>query len=431
MHASHSNHVHVARSACCQITRTTKSSFALASFKFFPRLQTPIERERLTFQHCNNRESPAKTNTMKILLFLGLLFFPAAVQAQALASTTTTVDSSPTSNTGNTLSEIVTDPAVIEDPPAVSLTTTTNVPTTTSMEAADEDEDEGEESGESDSLDSESGSVDSESVDSESDSEDSESDSEDSFGTSNGASSVNSDFSFLNQGSSIRQLWIWHGVLMAISWGILVPLAIGSSLLRDTLNLPPGVWLMMHISLNMFAILCMVVSFGIAVYATNLSTVDGENSNHFSDLKHGTLGLVIIILAFMQAAVGMMRPNGPKKLVTPVEVPKDVEGTGEMVAVSSNELERTLHSNDASLDEEVSSNTKTSGKSIARRIWEYKHRIMGLGLLVLSWYNCDSGLWLFAERYGENNDFSGAFWGVTGGFSGLICILYAAQIARR
>ena len=188
----------------------------------------------------------------------------------------------------------------------------------------------------------------------------------------------------------------------------------------------------MHLSLNMFASLCMVVSFGIAVYATNLSTAGGENSNHISDLKHGKVGLVIMLLAFMQAAIGMMRPSGPKKPATPVEVLKDIEGAGEMVAVSSDKLERTVHSDDDSLDIEVSSNAKTTGdKSIARRIWEYKHRIMGLFLLVLSWYNCDSGLGLFAERYGENNALSGAFWGVTGGLAGLICILYAVQIARR
>jgi hypothetical protein len=368
---------------------------------------------------------PTKTNTMKITLFFGLLFFPTAVQAQALncsspgenilpcraetenaTSTTTIVDSSTTSNAGNsTLSESVREPAVIEDPPAVSLTAATNTPT---MEDEDEDEDSS-----SDSEDSESNSEDSESdsEDSGSDSEDSESDSDDSSDTSNGASSLSSDLAFLSLAGTTRQLWIWHGVLMAISWGILVPLAIGSSLLRDTLNLPPGVWLTMHMSLNMFAILCMIVSLGIAVYATNLSTVDGENSNHFSDLKHGKLGLVIILLAFMQAAIGMMRPSRPKKPETPVEIFKDVEGAGEMVPVSDS--------------------AKTSGKSIARRIWEYKHRIMGIGLLVLSWYNCDSGLGLFAERYGENNALSGVFWSVTGGLAGLICVLYAVQIARR
>ncbi len=116
---------------------------------------------------------------------------------------------------------------------------------------------------------------------------------------------------------------------MAMSWGIIVPLAIGSSLLRDTLCLPPGLWLTMHISLNMFAILCMVVSFGIAVYATNEKTAAGEDPKHFCDLKHGTIGLVIFLLALTQAIIGMMRPHGPKKPATPVDLPKDVERAAE------------------------------------------------------------------------------------------------------
>jgi hypothetical protein len=248
---------------------------------------------------------------------------------------------------------------------------------------------------------------------------------------SNSVSGLNSDLAFLNQPGSTRKLWIWHGVLMALSWGILVPLAIGSSMLRDTLCFAPGVWLTIHLSLNMFAILCMVVSFSIAVYATNASIVEGEDPNHFSDSNHKTIGLVIFLLAFIQAASGLLRPSGPKKPATPVQVPKDVEETFEMTNESSSDFERTWHDDP---DHEVSSNSNaktTPGMSIARRIWEYKHRIMGLGLMGLSWYNCDSGLELFAARYGEDQDLSGAFWGVTGGLAGLICILYAVQIARR
>jgi hypothetical protein len=252
-----------------------------------------------------------------------------------------------------------------------------------------------------------------------------------SAGASDGsASSLNSDLNFLGQGGSIRQLWIWHGVLMALSWGILMPLAIGSSMLRDILCLPPGVWLKLHYSLNMFAIACMIVSFAIAVHATNANTVAGEDPHHFDDPKHRTIGLMIFLIVFLQAASGFMRPNGPKKPAAPVEAPKDVEGTVEIMN-ESDDFETTRHSNSTSDDEEVSSNPKESVKSIARRIWEYKHRIMGLGLMGLSWYNCDSGLELYAERYGEDYDLSGAFWGVTGGLSGLICILYALQIARR
>jgi hypothetical protein len=242
------------------------------------------------------------------------------------------------------------------------------------------------------------------------------------------ASDPNGDVTFLESGGSTRRLWVWHGVLMAVSWGILVPLAIGSSLLRDTLNLPPGVWLTMHMSLNMFAILCMVISFGIAVYATNEKAAAGEDPKHFTDLKHGTVGLVIFLLAFVQAIIGMARPHGPKKPATPVEVPNDVEGAAGRM---SDELKKTQHSNDDSDDEGAKGGPTPSDKSIARRIWEYKHRITGLSLLGLSWYNCDAGLELYAQRYGEDSDLSPAFWGVTGGLAGLICILYAVQIARR
>jgi hypothetical protein len=185
-------------------------------------------------------------------------------------------------------------------------------------------------------------------------------------------------------------------------------------------------------SLNMFAILCMVVSFGIAVYATNVNSVDGEDPNHFSDLKHRTIELVIFLLAFVQAIIGMMRPHGPKKLATHVEVPEDAEGapgmTAEMAMASPDELKKTQHPNEDSDDEEARSGSKESGKSVARRIWEFKHRAMGLTLLGLSWYNCDAGLDLFAERYGQDQDLSGAFWGVTGGFAGLIFILYAFRL---
>jgi hypothetical protein len=249
------------------------------------------------------------------------------------------------------------------------------------------------------------------------------------------ASDPNGDLIFLESGGSTRKLWVWHGVLMAVSWSILVPLAIGSSLLRDTLKLPPGVWLTMHFSLNMFAILCMVVSFGIAVYATNKKTAAGEDPKHFTDLKHGTIGLVIFLLAFTQAIIGMMRPHGPKKPTAPVDGPNDAEGVAEkaaeMAMTSSEALKKTQHSNDSSDDEGSKSGSRVPEKSIARRIWEYKHRITGLSLLGLSWYNCDAGLELLVERYGADRDLSHVFWGVTIGLSGLICILYAVQIARR
>jgi hypothetical protein len=369
---------------------------------------------------------------MKILLLLSLLFFRSSIEAQELGTTTSTT-------TSNTQTEIVTETTVIENTPTLTETIITAIPTNTETDREFDSNSDSEEDDDNDSVsasDSDSDSEEDDDNDSVSASDsDSDSEEDDDNGGTGGqetgsTSSLNSELNFLDQGSSIRQLWIWHGVLMAVSWGILMPLAIGSSMLRETLCLPPGLWLKLHYSLNMFAIACMIVSFAIAVHAYNANTAAGEDPKHFDDLKHRTIGLVIFLIVFLQAASGFMRPNVPKKPATPVETPKDVEAT----IANMNELEdfeTTNSSNSTSEDEEVSSNPKESVKSTARRIWEYKHRIMGLGLLGLSWYNCDSGLKLYAERYGEDYDLLGAFWGVTGGLSGLICILYALQIARR
>jgi hypothetical protein len=59
----------------------------------------------------------------------------------------------------------------------------------------------------------------------------------------------------------------------------------------ETLCASSWSWLTLHISLNMFAILCMVVSFGIAVYTTNEETAAGEDPKHFTDLRqHNQFG---------------------------------------------------------------------------------------------------------------------------------------------
>jgi hypothetical protein len=102
-----------------------------------------------------------------------------------------------------------------------------------------------------------------------------------------------------------------------------------------------------------------------------------------------------------------------------------------MAMASPDELKKTQHSNEDSDNEAARSGSVVNGKSMARDIWEFKHRAMGLTLLALSWYNCDAGLELFAGRYGQDQDSSGAFWGVTGGLAGLLLILYALQIVRR
>jgi hypothetical protein len=64
-----------------------------------------------------------------------------------------------------------------------------------------------------------------------------------------------------------------------------------------------------------------------------------------------------------------------------------------------------------------------SGKPVARLAWEYSHRLLGMLLLALAWYNCQSGIELHVSNYEDQNDYTGAFWGVTGGISGLVFLL--------
>jgi hypothetical protein len=253
------------------------------------------------------------------------------------------------------------------------------------------------------------------------------------------ADSLSNSVTLFEEDSSTKKLWIAHGVLMALAWGILVPLAIGSSMLRPTLSklLPKGMWFSIHFYLNMLAMALMVASFGIAVHAINSNTVAGEDPKHFHDVTHRMVGLVIFVIAFVQAAVGMLRPGGPKVPNPPTEFftaspppEKDVEATVERRSGHGSNMEMTLHSAEgSSTDDDSLPKAGKAVKSIARHIWEYKHRLTGTTLLGLSWYNCHSGLDLYALRYGD--DWTSLFWGITGGITGIIFVLKIVQKVRK
>ena len=49
-----------------------------------------------------------------------------------------------------------------------------------------------------------------------------------------------------------------------------------------------------------------------------------------------------------------------------------------------------------------------------RALWEVAHRGSGLALLAMAYYQCHSGLVLYAQRFVKDNDYVPAFWVVTG-----------------
>jgi hypothetical protein len=196
-----------------------------------------------------------------------------------------------------------------------------------------------------------------------------------------------------------KSLWIAHGILMFISWGILLPIGIGCSLVR---RLVPGngTWFMIHRFFNGSAFLLMTAGFGIAIY-----NVQDAGNEHFStEVRHRTIGLVIYIFSFLQVVGGIFRPHLPHAQA-PKEVEPDVEADDTDKPSPPPEPE-------------------APKKSTKRVIFEVCHRTFGFGLLGLSWYNLYLGIMSLVGFYGSSYDLSDAMWGVIGGISGLIFVLF-------
>jgi hypothetical protein len=176
-------------------------------------------------------------------------------------------------------------------------------------------------------------------------------------------------------GGSYKNLWSAHGWLAGIAWGVLTPLAISASLLRDFF--PRRIWLKFHMALNMFTVCMTLAAFGIAVAALKKSTPEGEDAGQFStDVAHRTVGLVLTIVVVMQALGGMARPHTPKE-------------------------------HDAN-----------NNKSKVRTVWEIGHRLFGFGLLGGAAWQVQEGIKLYLMRFPDAKDLKPIFWGVFGGILG-------------
>ena len=144
-----------------------------------------------------------------------------------------------------------------------------------------------------------------------------------------------------------------------------------------------GLWFEVHRAFNSLAIALTIIAFALVVNALNATQVE---PNHFQPLegrgsigKHKTIGLVVFILAIIQGVGGIMRPHLPDK-------------------------------NDDGSDVEP--------KSSVRVIWEFVHKGSGYAILAMAWYQCHSGLKLYAQNF-QADDFTDVFWGVTGAIAAI------------
>jgi hypothetical protein len=83
---------------------------------------------------------------------------------------------------------------------------------------------------------------------------------------------------------------------MTVSWILLIPVAVGSSMLRGFLGIDSS-WIGYHVAFN---------TLGIAVYCTS-----DAHGAYFEGNTHKVWGLVLVILVGVQHIVGHMRPHLP------------------------------------------------------------------------------------------------------------------------
>lgn len=176
-----------------------------------------------------------------------------------------------------------------------------------------------------------------------------------------------------------RTLWKAHGWCAALAWGLFSPLAIGAALLRKWF--PDGLWLKIHQYLNWGVGLFTIAAFGLAVAAINSETPAGSSGNHFSSspFPHRFIGLVVFAIVAFQVASGQSRPHTPAK--------------GEE-------------------------------KSVTRKSWEILHRVLGVALLALGWYQIQSGIQIYQRIFADSasRNLSALFWGIVGSISGVIVV---------
>ena len=128
------------------------------------------------------------------------------------------------------------------------------------------------------------------------------------------------------------------------------------------------------------------------------------------------MGLVIFLFTLFQALNGMLRPHLNQSHALP----------------DNNFQKENIYFTDEEIHEDVegsSSQAKRVGsKSLHRILWEITHRILGVSLLGMAWWQVQNGLGLFLMRFPDSQNMIPVFWGVALGLAGTVLVLYLVQM---
>merc|ERR1712150_113289 len=194
-----------------------------------------------------------------------------------------------------------------------------------------------------------------------------------------------------------------HGNMLTVAWGLLAPLAIASALLRGLfIKAGYATWgFRIHMMLNTTVFCLTLIGFVLAFVALN--DVGADHFQKTDETSHQLVGLIILILVFVQVTNGILRPHLP-----PAEASEDVE----------------------LVEEEASSSPAKDEKSLLRKIWEPSHKILGAVLLALSWWQITTGWDTFSLLYAEE-DYTHRLWAMIGTIGGIVVIGKIYQVANK
>ncbi|KAL3925101.1 MAG: hypothetical protein SGILL_000627 [Bacillariaceae sp.] len=110
----------------------------------------------------------------------------------------------------------------------------------------------------------------------------------------------------------VAHLWLYHGVLMGVAWGVFAPIAIFIPLLRklDFLEYDDR-WKSIHLLSGLSTVFLTVAGFALAVMATNpaFTLEEEEEKQYFTGNMHVAMGIMVLVILVLQAIMGCCIPG--------------------------------------------------------------------------------------------------------------------------
>ena len=301
-----------------------------------------------------------------------------------------------------------------------------------------------------------------------------------------------------NYSKKHKRFWTAHGILGTLACGVFLPLAIGSSLLRDyyvnnsdehALRWFP-IYQGLNTSLTVVAMIAVLLAFLTNSSSDTTMHRQGEGSTSNTTM-HRVGGIVLLVFLLIHTLLGFMRyyiyrvNQAEERNTVGEESAKDypiqqvASGDESTVSGSSSFLPRRklwflkqeeeciqADTNTDSIEisikiEEGQRSTKADDQSTASalggvgkcknedttqarakpersivtsftRLWDSFHCVVGLIIMLISWWHCGTGFDIYQEMFSAQESMFGRtlFWGLTGFVSGIIGLLWSCQMVR-